>query len=101
MSNPNSYPESPQEPVNASSYIAPQKRNVTFYYYIGAFCAFISLILLPEIFGGVAIVLGAYCWRLEYGENRNRGIWLILLALVTMFIGLYYTSYFALYDILP
>jgi membrane-bound ClpP family serine protease len=59
------------------------------------------LFAVPEIFGSAAIILGAYVWRLEYGENRNRGLLLIILALIAMLVGLYYTSFFALYDILP
>ncbi len=94
-------PESPQSSGNLSSYPLPQKRNSTLYFYIGIFCAFISLLVVPEIFGSAAIILGAYVWRMERDENRNRGLVLIILGIVAMLVGIYYTSYFALYDILP
>ena len=100
MSNINSFPESPQ-PANQSPYMGLKTRSASTYYYIGAVCAFVSLIVIPEIFGSVAIVMGAYCWRLECGQNRNRGIYVIVLSLIAMFVGLYYTSYFSLYNILP
>jgi membrane-bound ClpP family serine protease len=57
--------------------------------------------VLPEIFGSAAIILGAYAWRMERDENRNRGLLLIILGIVAMLVGIYYTSYFGLYNILP
>jgi len=57
--------------------------------------------VIPELFGSVAIVLGAYTWRLESGENKNRGLVLIIFGIVTMLIGIYYTSLFGIYNILP
>jgi hypothetical membrane protein len=57
--------------------------------------------VLPEIFGSAAIILGAYAWRIECAENRNRGLLLIIFGIVAMLVGIYYTSYFGLYNILP
>jgi membrane-bound ClpP family serine protease len=79
----------------------PQKRNVSLFFNVGVFCAFISLFLVPEIFGSAAIILGAYIWKLESTENRNRGLFLIVFGIIAMFVGLYYTSYFTIYEILP
>ena len=101
MSKVNSVPESPQPPVNPSSYSMPQMRSASLYYNIGILCVIVSLIVLPEIFGSAAIILGAYVWRMERDENRNRGLLLIILGIVAMLVGIYYTSYFGLYDILP
>jgi membrane-bound ClpP family serine protease len=90
-----------QTPVNTSSYSLPRKQNLGLYFNIGIFCAFISLVVVPEIFGSAAIILGAYVWRMERDENRNRGLVLIIFGIIAMLVGIYYTSYFALYDILP
>lgn len=79
----------------------PQKRSATLYFGAGILCAIISLLVIPEIFGSAAIILGAYVWRMERDENRSRGLILIILGIVTMLVGLYYTSYIALYDFLP
>ncbi len=101
MSQDSSFPESPQSPINQSSYSLRQKRNTSLYFNLGILCAFISLLVVPEIFGSAAIILGAYTWRMERDENRNRGLVLIIVGIVAMLVGIYYTSYFALYDILP
>jgi membrane-bound ClpP family serine protease len=101
MSNVSSVPESPQSPVNPSSYSLPQKRSATLYFNIGIFSAIVSLFVVPEIFGSAAIILGAYAWRNECAENRNRGLLLIIFGIVAMLVGIYYTSYFGLYNILP
>jgi membrane-bound ClpP family serine protease len=57
--------------------------------------------VLPEIFGSAPIILSVYAWRLESAENRNRGLFLIIFGIVVMLVGIYYTSYFGLYNILP
>jgi len=101
MSNVSSVPESPRSPVNPSSYSLPQKRSATLYFNIGIFSAIVSLFVVPEIFGSAAIILGAYAWRIECAENRNRGLLLIIFGIVAMLVGIYYTSYFGLYNILP
>jgi hypothetical protein len=101
MSSLSSVPESPQSSANPPSYSILQKQSSATYFNIGILCAVISVIVLPEVFGSAAIILGAYAWRLERDENRNRGLLLIILGIVAMLVGIYYTSYFALYDILP
>ena len=77
------------------------KRRTSLYFNLGVISAFVSLFVIPELFGSVAIVLGAYTWRLESGENKNRGLVLIIFGIVTMLIGIYYTSLFGIYNILP
>jgi len=101
MSNVDSVTESPQSPVNQPLNLIRQKRSAALYFNLGILCAIISLIAIPEIFGSAAIILGAYAWRIERDENRNRGFLLIILGIVAMLAGIYYTSYFGLYNILP
>ena len=101
MPNVNSVSGSPQPPANPPTDSIAQKRSAALYFNIGILCAIISLFVLPEIFGSAAIILGAYAWRMERDENRNRGLLLIILGIVAMLVGIYYTSYLGLYDILP
>jgi sulfite exporter TauE/SafE len=56
--------------------------------------------VFPEVFGGLATIFGAYTWRLEASEQRNRGIIVILLGLVFMIMGWYYTAQCGLWDFL-
>jgi len=37
---------------------------------------------------------------MERDENQSRGL-LAIVGVVAMFVGIYYTSYFGLYDVLP
>jgi len=90
-----------QQSSNPSQYLIPHNRSASLYLNVGIACAFISLFVVPEILGSAAVILGAYVWRLDCNESRNRGVLLIIFALVAMFIGLFYTSFFALFDILP
>lgn len=89
-----------QSPANTSPYM-PQKRRATLYFDLGLIFAFGSLLVFPEIFGSAAIILGAYTWRLESGENKNRGLLLVIFGIITMLVGIYYTSFFGIYNILP
>ncbi len=68
---------------------------------MGVLSAVFALFILPEIFGAAAILLGAYVWRLDFGKPRHIGAWVIILGIVFMLVGLYYTSIIALYDFLP
>ncbi len=90
----------PQLPAN-SSVSMPQERRASLYFDIGVICAFISLFVIPEIFGSVAIVLGAYVWRLDSGGKNRRGPLLTIIGILTMLVGIYYTSFFGIYNILP
>jgi membrane-bound ClpP family serine protease len=77
------------------------KPNVNTYVYSGIMCAIVAIFVVPEIFGSAAIILGAYAWRLDCDESRNRGLWVIVIGIVAMLVGIYYTSFFGLYNILP
>lgn len=82
-----------------STPINPQERvRVGLYSSIGILCAFLSLLIVPELFGTAAIILEAYMWKHEQG---NRGLVLIILGVICMLIGIYFTSYFALIDLIP
>jgi len=101
MSVASSVPESTQQPASSSSYSMPPKRSAGLYFSIGLLCAIVTLFVLPEVFGSAAIILGAYAWRMERDENRSRGLFLVIVGIVAMLVGIYYTSYFGLYNILP
>ncbi|HVP17302.1 MAG TPA: hypothetical protein VMT42_08040 [candidate division Zixibacteria bacterium] len=65
---------------------------------LGVVCAVLSLIIVPEIFGAIAIILGAYTWRKEEG---NGGLYIVIIGIICMLVGLYFTSLFELGDLLP
>ncbi len=93
-----SMPESPQPPLG---YGQPQNRIAAMYGNVGILCAIIGVFVLPEIFGSAAIILGAYSWRLDCSSRGNRGVFVIIIGSIAMLIGIYYTSFFGLYNILP
>ena len=95
------FSQASQSPTNPQSYASPQKRDVKLFCSAGIFCVIVSLFVVPEIFGSVAIILGAYTWRLDYSEKSRRGLILMIFALVAMFVGIYYTSFLGLFQILP
>jgi ketosteroid isomerase-like protein len=64
---------------------------------LGFISAILSLFAFPEIFGSLAIVLGAYEWRRQQG---NRGIIIVILGIICMLAGLYFTA-ISLADLLP
>jgi len=66
----------------------------------GFICAIASLFIVPEIFGSMAIILGAYAWKLEPGDSKH-GRNIMILGIICMFMGLYFTSFFALYELIP
>jgi hypothetical protein len=81
---------------NLPSYNSPQKQNSGLYFYIGIFCAFIALFILPEIFGAAEAILGAYVFRLDCGTTSNRGLWVVIAGVVFMLVGIYYTHPYSL-----
>ncbi len=86
-------PLSPSYPIRGVS-----GASVRTYAILGSVSAVLSLFVLPEVFGTVAIVLGAYVWRREAG---NRGLTMLILGIVFMLTGIYFTSAFALIDVVP
>ena len=68
------------------------------YVTLGIVCAILSLIIVPEIFGALAIVFGAYAWKKEEG---NRGLYVVIIGIIFMIVGIYFTSLFELGDLLP
>lgn len=63
---------------------------------LGFISAVLSLLIVPEIFGSVAIILGAYIWRRERDDSQNLGLTIVILGIICMLVGLYFTSYFEL-----
>jgi uncharacterized membrane protein HdeD (DUF308 family) len=78
-----------------------KKRRASKYFVMGFIFALLSLFVIPEVFGSVAIILGAYTWRLDCGEKKSRGLLLVIFGIISMLIGIYYTSYLGVYNILP
>jgi len=66
----------------------------------GLISAILSLLVVPEIFGSAAIILGAYAWKRELG-NSNRGLFVVVLGITCMLMGIYFMSFFALADLIP
>lgn len=56
---------------------------------LGILGAIASLFILPEIFGFVAVILGAMVWKNEQG---NKGLYIIVAGLVCMVIGIEITA---------
>ena len=91
-------PESDAQPVQPQPYPAQKGRAGTLFF-AGLLCSFLSLVVVPEIFGSMAIILGAYVWKTQ--PSSNRGVAVLVLGILFMLIGIYFTSYFALIDLLP
>ncbi len=89
------------ETPKTSVYAQPQRTKAGTYFLIGGICGVISWFILPEVFGAASVILGAYVWRLDCSEPNNRGVWVVLLGVVFMLVGIYYSSLFGLYSILP
>ena len=66
----------------------------------GLISAILSLFIVPEIFGSVAIIFGAYTWKNEQ-SNSNNGLYIVILGIICMLVGIYFTSYFELGDLIP
>ena len=90
--------ESYAQPLQPQPYPAQTGRAGT-WFFAGLLCSFLSLVVVPEIFGSTAIILGAYVWKTEPG--RNRGLMVLVLGILFMLIGIYFTAYFAVIDLYP
>jgi hypothetical protein len=87
-----------EETASSPSSSPLARDNVGMYFNFGVISAIISLFILPEIFGTIGVILGAYTWRKEQG---NRGGYLVVAGVICMLVGLYLTAYFILGDLLP
>jgi hypothetical protein len=76
----------------------PEDDRIGLFATFGYISAVLSLFIVPEVFGSAAILLGAYVWRKEQG---NRGLSIVILGIAFMLIGLVFTAYFALVDLIP
>jgi hypothetical protein len=70
-----------------------------YYYILGIGSAAVGLFFLPELLDSLAIVVGAYLWRREAGEG-NRGLGIVILGILCMLVGLYFTSVISLGSLL-
>jgi hypothetical protein len=61
------------------------------YTVFGIISAVIGLFLMPEIFCSIAIILGAYEWKRELGPS-NRGLVIVVVGIICMLIGIYFTA---------
>jgi ketosteroid isomerase-like protein len=77
---------------------SPARYNTRRYTIVGFISAFLSLLIVPEILGPVAIILGAYIWRKKQG---NLGLIVLILGIICMIVGIYFTSIFELGDLIP
>jgi hypothetical protein len=87
-----------QSSLSQSGPSFPSASNTRMFANLGLISAVLSLFIVPEIFGAVAIILGAYTWRKEQG---NRGLYIIILGVTCMIVGIYFTSFFELGDLIP
>jgi len=90
-------PESPDESEPRPS--RPPAIGGISTYTLGTISAMLSLFVVPEVFGSAAIILGAYTWRRE--QNSNRGLYVLVLGIAFMLVGIYFTAYFGLFDLIP
>jgi membrane-bound ClpP family serine protease len=58
---------------------------------IGIVCAILSTMFFAEAFGAAAIILGASQWKND--ENSQFGLIVIIIGLLAMFLGIYFTAY--------
>lgn len=93
------YSSSQSTPSSPSAY-PPRTDSTRTLFSLGLISAFLSLFIVPEIFGSVAIILGAYTWKMERDDSRNRGLIVLILGIICMIVGIYFTSYFELGDLL-
>jgi len=77
---------------------AKSNRN-DYYFILGIGGAAVGLFILPELLDSLAIVVGAYVWRREAGEG-NRGLGVVILGILCMLVGLYFTSVVSLGSLL-
>jgi len=96
---PSQSPQSAQTaPIPSASQYPPAGSNTRNFAILGVASAILSLFAVPEIFGSAAIILGAYVWRKEQG---NRGIGIVVFGIICMLVGLFFTAFFALVDLVP
>jgi len=76
----------PSSSPSPRTYQAASPRS---YAALGIVSAFLSLFIVPEIFGPVAVILGAMIWKREEG---NKGLYIIIAGLVCLVIGIEITA---------
>ncbi len=56
---------------------------------IAVLCAIVGLVIFPEIFDTIAIILGAYAWK---KQEKNTGLYVVILGIASIWISLYFTA---------
>jgi len=74
-------------PLSSDTPTREMKRSYATY---GIITALLGLFILPELLCSIAIILGAYTWKMEEG---NRGVYVLVLGIICMIIGIYLTAF--------
>jgi hypothetical protein len=76
----------------------PAQRPSRSYGWLGILCGFLSLTFLSEIFGSLSIILGAM--QIKKEPESSFGIIVVIVGVLTLLIGIYFTAYPLLVDLL-
>lgn len=66
-----------------------------YYFILGIASGALGLFVFPELLCSLSIIMGAYLWKRE-AEKRNRGLGVVILGIICMLVGLYFTSIISL-----
>ncbi len=88
--------ETPSTTTQPAPYqLKPQSTNA--HIGIAVLCAIVGLVIFPEIFDTIAIILGAYAWK---KQDKNTGLYVVILGIVSIWVSVYFTGLLIL-DFLP
>ncbi|WXG44232.1 MAG: hypothetical protein WED04_09385 [Promethearchaeati archaeon SRVP18_Atabeyarchaeia-1] len=77
--------------MNSKNMDMTEARSPRTYGVLGILSAILSILLLPEVFGSAAIILGAYQMRKD--PDISFGMTVVVLGIICMLAGIYYTAY--------
>jgi hypothetical protein len=89
---------SPQFPPRPLSY--PTRYTESRYAIYGYISAVLGMFIFPEILCSAAILIGAYTYKSE-PSGSNRGLLVVVVGIICLLIGIYYTAYATVGDFLP
>lgn len=58
---------------------------------LGFISSVVGLLIMPEIFCSIAIILGAYEWKMEPGPSKQ-GLVIVVIGIINMLIGIYFSA---------